>query len=80
MAAPLLFTPFFATTNIIHVFLQCDAVGQVITVGLGVFSIIAWSIMIGKHYELKRLRDNNHAFERRLNYVRRLLDLPESFR
>ena len=80
MAAPLLFTPLFATTNIIHVFLQCDTVGQVITVGLGVFSVIAWSIMIGKHYELKRLRDNNHAFERRLNDERRLLDLPESFR
>jgi biopolymer transport protein TolQ len=80
MLATLLFTPVLATTNIITVFLQCDLVGQVITSGLGIFSIIAWSIMIGKHYELKRLRENNHAFERRLHEERKLLDLPESFR
>ena len=43
------FTPFLATTNVITVFLQCDIVGQVITVGLAIFSIIAWSVMIGKH-------------------------------
>ncbi len=73
-------SPIFATVNIIQVFLQCDVVGQAITVGLAVFSLIAWTIMFGKHFELKRLRDLNHAFESHLRDQRTLLDLPESFR
>lgn len=72
--------PVLATVNIIQVFLQCDVVGQVITVGLAVFSLIAWTIMFGKHFELKRLRHLNHAFESHLRDQRTLLDLPESFR
>lgn len=72
--------PVLATTNIIQVFLRCDTVGQVITVGLGVFSLIAWTIMFGKHYELKRLRMLNHSFEGHLRDQRALLDLPESYR
>ena len=74
------FTPFLATTNIITVFLRCDVVGQIITVGLGVFSIIAWSVMIGKYNELKRMRELNFAFDARLRDERALLDLPESYR
>lgn len=73
-------SPFLATVNIIQVFLTCDAVGQAITVGLAVFSLIAWTIMFGKHFELKRLRQLNHAFESHLRDQRTLLDLPESFR
>lgn len=73
-------SPLLATVNIIQVFLQCDIVGQVITVGLAVFSLIAWTIMFGKHFELKRLRSLNHAFESHLRDQRSLLDLPESFR
>ncbi|MBP6506858.1 MAG: MotA/TolQ/ExbB proton channel family protein [Opitutaceae bacterium] len=73
-------TPVLATVNIIQVFLQCDIVGQIITVGLAVFSLIAWTIMFGKHFELKRLRQLNWAFEAHLRDQRTLLDLPESFR
>jgi biopolymer transport protein TolQ len=74
------FSPFFATANIIQIFVQSDIVGQVITVGLAIFSLIAWTIMFGKHYELKRLAQFNYAFEQRLRDERSLLDLPESFR
>lgn len=73
-------TPVLATVNIIQVFLQCDVVGQVITVGLMLFSLVAWTIMFGKHFELKRLRSLNYAFESHLRDQRSLLDLPESFR
>ncbi len=73
-------TPVLATVNIIQVFLQCDIVDQIITVGLAVFSLIAWTIMFGKHFELKRLRQLNWAFEAHLRDQRTLLDLPESFR
>jgi biopolymer transport protein TolQ len=80
MPAMTTFPPFFATTNLIELFLKCDPAGQVITGGLAVFSIIAWSIMIGKHFELKRLREMNQAFEMHLNDQKALLSLPESFR
>lgn len=70
----------FAVTNLWETFLRCDLVGQVITVGLAVFSIIAWAVMIGKRNELSELRAINHAFEQRLRDERTLLDLPESFR
>lgn len=72
--------PPFATVNIVQVFLQCDLVGQVITVLLILFSIFAWSVMLGKNSELQRLRSFNHQFEQRLREERKLLDLPESFR
>lgn len=71
---------FFATTNVIEVFVKCDPVGQVITVILMVFSVVAWSVMLGKNSELNKLRQRNGQFEQRLREERRLLDLPESFR
>ena len=71
---------FFATANLVTVFMNCDIVGQVITGLLAIFSIFAWSVMIGKHNELKRLREFNLAFEQRLKDERKLLDLPEAFR
>ncbi len=80
MLATLLSPPVLATTNIIDVFARCDVVGQIITGGLAVVSIFAWSVMIGKHFELKRLREMNHRFESHLHDQRSLLDLPESFR
>jgi biopolymer transport protein TolQ len=80
MPALSLVSSVIATTNIIKVFFDADAVGEVITAGLGVFSLIAWTVMFGKHFELKRLRRLNHAFEAHLRDQRTLLDLPESFR
>jgi biopolymer transport protein TolQ len=73
-------TPIFAVTNVIQSFLSSGLVGQVITIGLVIFSFIAWSIMIDKHMELKRLRLLNLSFEQRLRGERTLLDVPETFR
>jgi biopolymer transport protein TolQ len=70
----------FATTNVVQIFLQCDPVGQVITVLLLIFSIFAWSVMIGKRNELNQLRRLNHNFDQRLKDERKVLELPESFR
>jgi len=80
MLAHSLFSPVFATANLIDVFLRCDPAGQVITAGLAVFSVIAWTIMFQKHYELKRLRFYNQSFEAHLRDQKSLLELPESFR
>jgi biopolymer transport protein TolQ len=66
--------------NVWEVFLRCDPVGQFITVGLGIFSVIAWAVMIGKRNDLVALRRLNQMFEQRLREERTVLDLPESFR
>jgi len=80
MLSPASLVPILATTNPWQLFVRCDPVGQVITVLLGVFSLIAWTIMFGKHMELKSMSRNNHNFEARLREQRTLLNLPESFR
>jgi biopolymer transport protein TolQ len=69
-----------ASVNVIEVFLRCDLVGQILTVMLMFSSIAAWSVMIGKHNELKAIQSANISFEQRLRDERTLLDLPESFR
>ncbi len=73
-------TPIFAAANLLKIFSDTDVFGQILTVGLGIFSLVAWTVMFGKYNELKRLRDLNLAFEQRLREERTLLDLPESLR
>ena len=80
MAVPFFLSPVLATTSIIEIFNRCDSVDKVIVLGLAVFSLIAWTIMFGKYFELKRLRQLNHNFDLHLRDQRALLDLPESFR
>jgi biopolymer transport protein TolQ len=79
MLASFLGSPVLAT-NIIEIFERCDIVDKVIVLGLAVFSLVAWTIMFGKHHELKRLRQFNLSFESQLREHRTLLDLPEAFR
>lgn len=73
-------TLFLASANLFKIFGDTDLFGQILTIGLGVFSLIAWTVMFGKYNELKRLRELNLAFEQRLREERTLLDLPESLR
>jgi biopolymer transport protein TolQ len=73
-------TLFLASANLLKIFSDTDIFGQILTVGLGIFSLVAWTVMFGKYNELKRLRDLNLAFEQRLREERTLLDLPESLR
>lgn len=77
----LLPSPFLASTvNVWNVFLTTDRVGQVVIGLLAVFSIFAWAVMMGKYSELKKLRELNFAFERKLGQERHILDLPENLR
>lgn len=71
--------PIFAA-NIIEIFERCGTVDKAIVLGLAVFSLVAWTVMFGKHAELKRLRLLNQNFEIHLRDQRTLLDLPESYR
>lgn len=72
--------PPIATVNLVEIFLRCDLAGQILTVGLGIFSMIAWAVMLGKRNELRQMRTLNLAFEQRLREERTLLDLPESYK
>ena len=78
MAAPP--PPLLALVNPVTIFLNCDPFGQTIVCILGVFSIVAWAIMLGKRTDLQRLVRLNHAFERQLRDQRHVLDLPDSLR
>ena len=80
MPALLLSTPLLATINVWEVFMTTDTVGQVVIALLAVFSIFAWATMIGKYTELKKLRELNFAFERKLAQERHILDLPDNLR
>ena len=44
--------------------------GQTVIIILAIASIIAWALMMGKYSELKKLRELNFAFERRLGEQR----------
>ena len=80
MLPSLLSTPHLAALNVWQVFLITDRVGQSIILLLGVCSIIAWALMMGKYSELKKLRQLNFAFERKIGQERHLLALPDSLR
>src|SRR3954468_10394420 len=77
-----LFAPpvFISAVNVWQVFLTTDAVGQSVIGLLAVFSIFAWAVMLGKHSELKKMRQLNFLFERRLAEERHILSLPENMR
>lgn len=79
MLAQLIVPPFFAV-NIIEIFERCGTVDKFIVIGLLIFSLVAWTVMFGKHFDLKRLRLLNHSFELQLRDHRTVLDSPESFR
>lgn len=70
----------FLAANIIEIFERCGPVDKAIVIGLAIFSLVAWTVMFGKHHELKRLRLLNQNFETHLRDQRTLLDLPESYR
>ncbi|MEO6244331.1 MAG: MotA/TolQ/ExbB proton channel family protein [Opitutaceae bacterium] len=79
MFAPFSASPILAT-SIIDIFERCGTIDKVIVLGLGVFSLVAWTVMFGKYFELKRLRVLNRSFDAHLRDQRTILDLPESFR
>jgi biopolymer transport protein TolQ len=77
---PVIFAPVLASTNLIEIFEHCDPVGQTITAGLAVFSVIAWAVMFGKRNELNTLRRLNYAYERHLRSQKNILELPDSLK
>lgn len=77
----LLSSPFLASTvNVWQVFTTTDRVGQIVIGLLAIFSIFAWAVMMGKYSELKKLRELNFIFERKIGQERHILELPENLK
>lgn len=68
----------FAQTNepgLLTYFFQSNTAGQLIILALGVFSALAWTVMIGKAMELNQLFKLNQRFEAMINQETSLLAL-----
>ena len=55
-----------ANADLLEIFARCGVVDKIIVIGLALVSLIAWTVMFGKHSELKRLRMHNHSFDAHL--------------
>ncbi|CAI8352345.1 MAG: Biopolymer transport protein ExbB [Opitutia bacterium UBA7350] len=71
--------PFFiqaaANANVFTYFAQSNFAGKVIILILGICSVVAWSVMLGKYLDLSRLRVQNLRYERMLSQETHLLSL-----
>jgi biopolymer transport protein TolQ len=61
--------------NVFTYFGQSNLAGKVIIIALAVFSLLAWTVMIGKFMDLRRMRRINLSFERKLSKESRILSL-----
>ncbi len=61
--------------NVFTYFGQSNLAGKIIIIALGLFSLVAWTVMIGKYLDLTRLRGLNLNLERKLIEEKRVLAL-----
>jgi biopolymer transport protein TolQ len=69
------FSPLMSLPDLamIQAFTQANLAGKAIVVLLVIFSLLAWTVMVGKYLELSKFKDQNSAFERRLEVTDRIL-------
>ena len=60
---------------VLQAFFQSNLAGQSIVILLILFSLIAWTVMIGKHLELRKFREQNEAFQKRLDATEEILKI-----
>lgn len=72
-----IFPPLIAQSSpgLFTYFHQSNFSGQLIVVALVAFSLIAWTLMIGKYYELKRLTDFNQHTKQKLAKAKTVVSL-----
>jgi|ETNmetMinimDraft_22_1059887.scaffolds.fasta_scaffold00006_47 biopolymer transport protein TolQ len=61
-------------------FSQSNPAGKFIIFALAFFSVCAWAVMLGKYWELKRLRLFNLGFEQSLHRLGSILEAPATFK
>ncbi|MGC9450437.1 MAG: MotA/TolQ/ExbB proton channel family protein [Oceanipulchritudo sp.] len=72
----------YPSLAVLQAFTQSNLAGKVIVILLVLFSLLAWTVMVGKYLELARFRDQNRSFQMRLDATERILtidpNLPEA--
>ena len=64
--------------NVFTYFAQSNFAGKVVIFILALFSIVAWTVMLGKYLDLSKLRSQNQRYERLLSKEAHLIALdPE---
>ncbi len=66
-------------TGVWTYFQHSNTAGKCIVIALLFFSLLAWTVMIGKYLELSRLRELNLNVEKRLGEVLSILNLERPF-
>lgn len=79
------FAPLFAQGSspepgLVTYFLQANLAGQIIIYALAFFSLLAWTIMVGKFWDLRRMRLYNLGFQQQLHQQGSVLELSDQFR
>jgi biopolymer transport protein TolQ len=59
--------------NLVDTFMRAELAGKIIVVMLGFFSLLAWTVMIGKYLDLSRWRQMNLTFQAKLKQSTTLL-------
>lgn len=62
------------SAGIFTYFSQSNLAGKIIILLLAVFSILAWSVMLGKYFDLNRLRSLNLHTERQISELENVLE------
>ena len=82
MSLPLVFDSLFIQAasgpNVFTYFAQSNFAGKIVILILVLFSIVAWTVMIGKALELYKLRAQNARYQRKLAKEAHLLALDSS--
>ncbi len=61
------------TLAMLQAFAQSNLAGKAIVFLLLIFSLLAWTVMVGKYMELAKFRDQNRSFQKRLDATERIL-------
>lgn len=68
-----------SSNSLVTYFSNSNVAGKAIIFALAFFSICAWAVMIGKFFELRKLRRYNMAFEQSLHRLSSVVEAPATF-
>jgi len=68
-----------SSPNVFTYFSQSNTAGKIIVIALLLLSLLAWTVMVGKYLDLKRLRDLNLNIQNKLNQSNTVLNLDPQF-
>ncbi|MFA5257820.1 MAG: MotA/TolQ/ExbB proton channel family protein [Opitutales bacterium] len=69
-----------AVGSVLSAFADSNFAGQLIVILLVAFSVVAWTVMLGKYNELKRMRNDNLRFERYLAQLASVMSAQRNVR